>query len=150
MKRIYKIGMITLLLGSLVVAAGAQDMAPVIEQTEITMKNIEKTQRVIEKTVFDFIYKSNNSKYGFTYELYGSETYHFTFIGDETRAYSGALKIFRSVNGQWQLDKQYTATGASFNVTFNPSQGGLYNLEYSCTLRKEDERAGIGLIIDRE
>src|ERR1700759_3304926 len=115
MKRIYKTGMTFLLLSGLAVAAGAQDMAPVIAQTELAMKNIEKTQRVIEKTVFDFIYKGNNSKYGYTYELYGSETYHLTVVGDEPRAYSATLKVFRSVNGQWQVVKQFNSSGASLN-----------------------------------
>jgi hypothetical protein len=150
MKKMYKIWAFALLLGHLGVAASAQEMAPVIERTESTMKNIERTDRVIEKTVFDFLSKTNNYSYFYTYELYNPEVYHLTLVGDGTRSYSGNVKIFRSVGGEWKLVTQYNSGGVDFNIKFSPTETALYEIVFTCALRPNTTRAGMGLIIDRE
>ena len=150
MKRISKILFSCLLLGCFRMAASAQDMAPVVDRTENTMKNIERTDRVIEKTIFDFVYKSNNSSYSYTYELYSPKAYHLTFLGDGTRSYSGNIKIYRYSDGDWKLVTQYNSAGVDFNIPFSPAQTAFYKISFTCTIRDNNVRAGVGLIIDRE
>jgi hypothetical protein len=151
MKIEFKIGALLLLLTATGTIASAQDLAPVVERTENAMKKIELTDRIIEKTFYDFVYpKVNNSGYFYTYELRSAEVYHLTFLGDATRASSGNVKIYQSVNGEWKLATQYNSPGVDFNIKFSPSETALYEMVYTCTVRDQVIRAGVGLIIDSE
>jgi len=114
------------------------------------MKNIENTDRVIEKTAFDYVYKSNDSKYGFDYNFYGPITYNLTIIGDGAKASSLSLKVYKIVNNQWVLDKQFYTDGVSYSVAFRAENTGIRKVELSCVFMGTSDTAPVGLIIDRE
>jgi hypothetical protein len=152
MKSICTSLLITFLLsaGALKVSAQNQDMASIITRTETAMKTIEKTDRVIERTVFDFLKKGNSTRYSYSYKFYNPEIYHLTLIEDPAEISAGTLKIYYIQNEKWVLLNTFSSTGEGFNIKFTPNRTDTYKIEYSCMLKDQDRQAGFGLVIDRE
>lgn len=127
-----------------------QGLASIITQAGVRMKNIENANRIIEKTAFDYVYKSNDSKYGFDYNFNGSATYNLTIIGNGAKASSLSLKVYKIVNNQWVLDEQFNTDGVDYSVVFRAENTGIRKVELSCVFMGSNDVVPVGLIIDRE
>lgn len=132
------------------VSAQNQDLAPIITRTETAMQAIEKTDRVIERTVFDYLKKSNSSTYGYTYKFYSPNIYHVTLIEDASEISSSTLNIYYIKDDKWTLVNTFSSHGEGFNIKFTPNRTDSYKVEYSCTLKNPEHQAGFGLVIDRD
>lgn len=132
------------------VKAQNQDLTSIITRTETALKAIEKTDRVIERTVFDFLKKGNTSQYSYTYKFYSPNIYHFTLIEDPYEVSAGTLRIYYIKDNTWTLVNTFTSKGEGFDIKFTPHVTDTYKIEYSCVLKDQERQAGFGLIIDRE
>ncbi|MBS1659881.1 MAG: hypothetical protein JST68_02390 [Bacteroidetes bacterium] len=136
--------------GAATASAQNQDLAPIISRTETAMQAIEKTDRVIERTVFDFLKKGNNTTYGYTYKFYSPNIYHVTLVEDPAEVSTGTLNIYYIKDGKWTLVNTFSSRGEGFNIKFTPNKTDSYKVEYTCTLKNQEHQAGFGLVFDRE
>jgi len=130
--------------------AFCQAVNPIIAASQTKMKSIERTDAVIEKTVFDFIYKDNGSKFDYNYKFYASHIYTLAIVGDESRGMTEIINVFKIVNGEWKLIRLYKTGTMNSSVQFTPDVTGIYDIQIVCTLKNNNDRTCVGLIIDRE
>jgi len=150
MKKIPLLAAFTIAFSCLTARAFSQDLNPVIGTALDKLKEIEKTDHIIEKTLFDYIYKDNSSKYEYNYKFYVRHAYNISVVGDESQGENENIKVYKIENGQWKVIRIYKTVKMNSTVLFTPEETGTYNVEISCTIKDNKDRACVGLIIDRE
>jgi hypothetical protein len=148
MKKAYQLAVLLLALNSLAIAAHSQSMVPLIARCESKVKSLERSNKIVEKTLFDIIYKNNSSTFTYLYTFYQADTYDINVVYDDATAGSLNLKIFKYVTDKWVLVKQTFAV--EYGLSFHPDATAIYDIEVSCQFKNNAEWSNVGLIIDRQ
>lgn len=154
MKRIISISFYTLLLTSFSNLLAQTHANEIIAKTLSKIYDINKNNRVVEKTFGDIIYISDSAiseNHFYKCEFLIGNAYHITaFASDEDVSDINALIFDYDMNNKPQIVARDNITSNDVSFRFEPQENGEHYIIVTATLKPGVKNCFFNLIIDRE
>lgn len=136
---------------SLSIQISLAQMEVVINKVQGKIISIENNDRIIERTLYDFLARDNQSIFTYEYYFFRNNRYNISAIGDGVKLQNVSIKLYQKQGSNWQLLRQTNyQNNTDVQLQHTPVENGKYKINIECSFKPDYVASSFGLIIDRE